>query len=157
LNIDIVTRFADADISRLAVLADELVRSQPDVVVAIDPPAALAAKKATASLPIVAAILNDPVRLGLIASYARPGGNVTGILSQVEGLPNVEIARELFPTVAVIGVLVNPANATHQYQREEVEAEKALTRCLWNRMQALDGARALSSVFNLARSAFISL
>ena len=78
------------------------------------------------------------MRLGLIASYARPGGNVTGILSQVEGLPgkHVEIARELFPTVAVIGILVNPANATHQYQREEVEAEKALTRCLWNRVQA---------------------
>jgi putative tryptophan/tyrosine transport system substrate-binding protein len=126
-NIDIVTRYADADITRLAVLADELVRSQPDVIVAIDPPAALAAKKATASLPIVAAILNDPIRLGLIASYARPGGNVTGILSQVEGLPgkHVEIARELFPTVAVIGVLVNPANATHQYQREEVEAVAA--------------------------------
>jgi putative ABC transport system substrate-binding protein len=126
-NIDIVTRYADADITRLAVLADELVRSQPDVIVAIDPPAALAAKKATASLPIVAAILNDPIRLGLIASYARPGGNVTGILSQVEGLPgkHVEIARELFPTVAVIGVLVNPANATHQYQREEVEAAAA--------------------------------
>ena len=96
-NIDIVTRYADADITRLAVLADELVRSQPDVIVAIDPPAALAAKKATASLPIVAAILNDSMRLGLIASYARPGGNVTGILSQVEGLPgkHVEIAREL--------------------------------------------------------------
>jgi putative ABC transport system substrate-binding protein len=126
-NIDIVTRYADADITRLAVLADELVRSQPDVIVAIDPPAALAAKKATASLPIVAAILNDPIRLGLIASYARPGGNVTGILSQVEGLPgkHVEIAHELFPTVAVIGVLVNPANATHQYQREEVEAAAA--------------------------------
>jgi putative ABC transport system substrate-binding protein len=126
-NIDIVTRYADADITRLAVLADELVRSQPNVIVAMDPPAALAAKKATASLPIVAAILNDPMRLGLIASYARPGGNVTGILSQVEGLPgkHVEIARELFPTVAVIGVLVNPANATHQYQREEVEAAAA--------------------------------
>jgi putative tryptophan/tyrosine transport system substrate-binding protein len=126
-NIDIVTRYADADITRLAVLADELVRSQPDVIVAMDPPAALAAKKATASLPIVAAILNDPMRLGLIASYARPGGNVTGILSQVEGLPgkHVEIARELFPAVAVIGVLVNPENATHQYQREEVEAAAA--------------------------------
>src|SRR5262249_24841621 len=93
-NIDIITRYADADITRLSGLADELVRLQPDVIVAIDPPAALAAKKATASLPIVAAILNDPVRLGMIESYARPGGNVTGILSQVEGLPGkqVEIA-----------------------------------------------------------------
>jgi ABC-type uncharacterized transport system substrate-binding protein len=126
-TIDIVTRYADADVARLPALADELLRLQPDLIVAIDPPAALAAAKATASVPIVAAILNDPVRLGLIASYARPGGNVTGILSQVEGLPgkNVEIARELFPRSAVIGVLVNPANATHTYQRQEIEAAAA--------------------------------
>jgi putative ABC transport system substrate-binding protein len=75
-------------------------------------------------LPIVAAILNDPVRLGMIASYARPGGNVTGILSQVEGLPGkqVEIAREVVPGLTVLGVLVNPANATHAFQRQEIEA-----------------------------------
>jgi ABC-type uncharacterized transport system substrate-binding protein len=66
----------------------------------------------------VAAILNDPVRLGLIASYARPGGNVTGILSQIEGLPGkqIDIARELMPAVTVIGVLVNPTNPTNAYQ-----------------------------------------
>jgi putative ABC transport system substrate-binding protein len=123
-KIDIVTRYADSDITRLPALADELVRLQPDLIVAIDPPAALAAKKATASLPIVAAILNDPVRLGLIASYARPGGNVTGILSQVEGLPGkqVEIAKEFVPALTVIGVLINPANATNAYQRQEIEA-----------------------------------
>src|SRR5262249_41967394 len=123
-NIDIITRYADADITRLPGLADELVRLKPDVIVAIDPPAAFAAKKATTSLPIVAAILNDPVRLGMIASYARPGGNVTGILSQVEGLPGkqVEIARDLVPGLTVLGVLVNPANATHGYQRQEIEA-----------------------------------
>ena len=123
-NIDIVTRYADADVTRLPALADELVRLQPDVIVAIDPPAAFAAKKATASLPIVAAILNDPVRLGMIASYARPGGNITGILSQVEGLPGkqVEIVRELVPGLTVLGVLINPANPTNGYQRQEIEA-----------------------------------
>jgi putative tryptophan/tyrosine transport system substrate-binding protein len=126
-TIDIATRYADLDVARLPALADELVRLQPDLIVAIDPPAALAAAKATASVPIVGAILNDPVRLGLIASYARPGGNVTGILSQVEGLPgkHVEIARELLPRIAAIGVLVNPANATHTYQRQEIEAAAA--------------------------------
>ena len=77
-NIDIITRYADADITRLPSLADELVRLQPDVIVAIDPPAAFAAKKATASLPIVAAILNDPVRLGMIASYAGPAATSPG-------------------------------------------------------------------------------
>jgi len=123
-TIDIVTRYADADVARLPPLAEELVRLKPDVIATIDPPAALAAAKATTSVPIVAAILNDPVRLGLVASYARPGGNVTGILSQVEGLPGkqVEIARELFPGIGTLGVLVNPANATHTYQRQEIEA-----------------------------------
>ena len=126
-NIDIVTRYADADSTRLPVLADELVRLRPDLIVALDPPAALAAKKATASIPIIAAILNDPVRLGLIASYARPGGNLTGILSQVEGLPGkqVEIAQELVPAITLIGVLANPANATHAYQRQEIETAAA--------------------------------
>jgi putative tryptophan/tyrosine transport system substrate-binding protein len=122
-NIDIVTRYAEADSTRLPALADELVRLRPDLIVALDPPAALAAKKATASIPIIAAILNDPVRLGLIASYARPGGNLTGILSQVEGLPGkqVEIGQELVPAITLIGVLANPANATHAYQRQEIE------------------------------------
>jgi putative tryptophan/tyrosine transport system substrate-binding protein len=126
-NIEIVTRYADADSTRLPLLADELVRLRPDLIVALDPPAALAAKKATASIPIIAAILNDPVRLGLIASYARPGGNLTGILSQVEGLPGkqVEIAQELVPAITLIGVLANPANATHAYQRQEVETAAA--------------------------------
>jgi putative ABC transport system substrate-binding protein len=129
-NIDIVTRYADADSTRLPVLADELVRLRPDLIVALDPPAALAAKKATASIPIIAAILNDPVRLGLIASYARPGGNLTGILSQVEGLPGkqVEIAQELVPALILIGVLANPANATHAYQRQEIETAAAAKR-----------------------------
>jgi putative ABC transport system substrate-binding protein len=127
-SIDVVTRYADADSTRLPALADELVQLHPDLIVALDPPAALAAKKATASIPIVAAILNDPVRLGLIASYARPGGNVTGILSQVEGLPGkqVEIAQELIPAITVIGMFANPANATHSYQRREIEAAGAV-------------------------------
>ena len=126
-TIDIVIRYADADVARLPALADELVRLQPDLIAAIDPPAALAAARATASVPIVAAILNDPVRSGLVASYARPGGNVTGILSQVEGLPGkqVDIAHELVPGITVIGVLVNPANATHTYQRQEIETAAA--------------------------------
>jgi len=126
-SIDVVSRYADADSARLPALADELVQLRPDLIVALDPPAALAAKKATASIPIVAAILNDPVRLGLIASYARPGGNVTGILSQIEGLPGkqVEIAQEVIPALTVIGMLANPANATHSYQRREVEAAGA--------------------------------
>ena len=123
-NIDIVIRFADADSTRLPALVVELVQLQPDLIVAFDPPATVAARKATASIPIVAAILNDPLRLGLIASYARPGGNVTGILSQVEGLPGkqIEIARQVVPTASIIGVLVNPVNPTNAFQQKETEA-----------------------------------
>jgi putative tryptophan/tyrosine transport system substrate-binding protein len=156
-NIDIVTRYAEADSTRLPTLADELVRLRPDLIVALDPPAALAAKKATASIPIVAAILNDPVRLGLIASYARPGGNLTGILSQVEGLPGkqVEIAQELIPALTLIGVLANPANATHAYQRQEIEAAAA------KRVKVIAAeARSkgdLESAFNSLRAAEVRL
>ena len=122
-NIEIAKRYADTDSARLPALAAELVQLQPNLILAFDPPAAVAARKTTASIPIVAAILNDPLQLGLIASYARPGGNVTGILSQVEGLPGkqIEIARELIPAAAVIGVLVNPTNPTNTYQRREIE------------------------------------
>jgi len=126
-NIEIVTRYADSNTARLPALADELIKLQPNVILAFDPPAAVAARKATASIPIVAAILNDPLQLGLIASYARPGGNVTGILSQVEGLPGkqVEIAQELVPAITAIGVLVNPSNPTNAFQWREIEAAGA--------------------------------
>jgi putative tryptophan/tyrosine transport system substrate-binding protein len=122
-NFDFVYRVADEDYTRLSSLAGELNQLTPNVIVASDPPAALALKKATSSIPIVA-LLNDPIRLGLIASYARPGGNVTGILNQVEGLSAklVEIAVELSPAITVIGLLVNTANATSQAQQRDLEA-----------------------------------
>jgi putative tryptophan/tyrosine transport system substrate-binding protein len=71
-NIEIAKRYADTDSARLPALAAELVQLQPNLILAFDPPAAVAARKTTASIPIVAAILNDPLRLELIASYARP-------------------------------------------------------------------------------------
>jgi putative ABC transport system substrate-binding protein len=126
-NIEIVTRYADADNTRLPALAAELVQLQPSLIVALDPPATVAARKATATIPIIAAILNDPVHLGLIATYARPGGNVTGILSQVEGLPGkqVEMVQKVVPAANSIGVLVNPANPTNAFQQKETESAGA--------------------------------
>jgi putative ABC transport system substrate-binding protein len=161
-NIDIVIRYADTDTTRLPLLAEELVKLKPDLIVTLDPPAALAAKKATASLPIVAAILNDPVRLGLIATYARPGGNITGILSQVEDLPGkqVEIAQELIPTISVIGVLINPTNATHAYQRKEIEAAattKGIKVIAAEARSKVDVEPALSSLRNAKGQAAIVL
>jgi putative ABC transport system substrate-binding protein len=79
-------RYADGDGFRLPLLAEELVRFKPDVIVAATTPGSLAAKQATASIPIIGVNLTDPVGFGLVASEARPGANVTGILFRLEGL-----------------------------------------------------------------------
>lgn len=121
---DIIYRFADTDNAKLAALAEELVRLDPDVIVTLDPDSARAAAKATSSIPIVSAILTDPVSLGLVTSYARPGGNLTGILAAVEGLAGkqIEIAVELIPGITTIGLLINPTNSTSGAQRQQIEA-----------------------------------
>jgi putative ABC transport system substrate-binding protein len=120
---DIAYRFADGDNERLGALAEEAVRLRPDVIMAAQTNAALASSKATQSIPIVSALLVDPVGVGLIASYARPGGNVTGIMVTVEGLSKkqVEIVRDLVPDAATIGLLVNPTNPAVRPQRAEIE------------------------------------
>jgi len=84
-NIDIVPRFAEGYVERLPALAQELVQLRPAIVVAGAVDAAVAARKVTATIPIVSPALADADHLGLIASYARPGGNVTGLESTAGG------------------------------------------------------------------------
>ena len=117
-------RYADGDLARLPLLAAELVRLKPDVVVAGPLAAALATKQVTASIPIVGVNLYDPVGFGLVANEARPGTNVTGILALVEGLAGkqVEIALDLVPSASKMGAVVNVNNPTNLLQRREVEA-----------------------------------
>jgi putative ABC transport system substrate-binding protein len=107
-------RWAEGHYDRLPALAADLVSRKVDVIVTLgSTPAALAAKNATSTIPIVFGVIGDPVGIGLVASLARPGGNLTGFTNiAVELMPKLlDLLSELVPQVGVIALLVNPNNA----------------------------------------------
>jgi putative ABC transport system substrate-binding protein len=112
-NLVIDYRFAESSFDRLPDLAAELVRQNVEIIVATSTPAAVAAKRATTTIPVVMVNIGDPVGLGLIASLPRPGGNVTGISFSV-GLEiigkQLELLKETVPAVRRVAILSNPAN-----------------------------------------------
>jgi putative tryptophan/tyrosine transport system substrate-binding protein len=123
-DFDMVYRIAEGYQDRLPALAKELVGLKPDVILATAVIAAVPARNATSTIPIVCPFLADAVHLGLIASEARPGGNVTGIEPYVGGLPakQMEFAREIVPGTSTIGLLTNSKDPKGAPQTPELEA-----------------------------------
>ncbi len=123
MGVDFVYRFAEGHLGRFPVLAAELVGLGPDVILATVTPAAVATRALTGSIPIVCPLLADAINLGLIASEARPGGNVTGVSFRTQGLTSkqVELALQMIPGVAKIGFLVNVASGVI-IDRQELES-----------------------------------
>jgi putative ABC transport system substrate-binding protein len=147
-NVVIEYRYAEGKFERLPDLAAELVRLRVDLIVAAATPPALAAQKATTSIPIVIIGVGDPVGSGLVSSLARPGGNITG-LSWVAGLEiagkRLELLKEVVPTAARAAVLWNPTNPGEVLMFKQIpEAAQALGLRLqsveWREPRDFEGA-----------------
>ena len=121
-NAAIVYRWTEKPVDRLPELAAELVRRPVGVIVAIAN-AASAAKEATTTIPIVFSVAEDPVKLGLVASLARPGGNLTGIniFSAELAAKRLELVRELLPSVTRIAVLISPSGPSSEATLRDIE------------------------------------
>jgi putative ABC transport system substrate-binding protein len=133
-NVGIEYRWAEGQVDRLPALADELVRAQVTMICAGSPPAALAAKAATTTIPIVFTSGDDPVKLGLVKSFSRPGGNLTGVAVMIDLLSGKRLGllREIVPAATLIAVLLNPnwptSNSTMQ-KRPRVPSDNKSMSC----------------------------
>jgi len=123
-DITIEYRWAEGHPERFAEIAAEFVRSKVDVIVTPSTPAALAAKQATSAIPIVFASAGDPVGTGIVASLARPGGNVTGLSNQSADLAGkrLELLREVVPGLRHLAIMGNAGNPVSVLEMREVQA-----------------------------------
>jgi putative ABC transport system substrate-binding protein len=128
-SITIDYRWGEGKYERLPKLADEFVHMKVDVIVAANAPSAQAAKEVTTTIPIVMTVLVDPAVAGLVASLARPGGNITGLSMIAPDLvgKHLELLKEMVPKISLVAVLGNPANpGTAPQLREAKAAAQAL-------------------------------
>jgi putative ABC transport system substrate-binding protein len=137
-NVIVEYRWAENDNDRLSALAADLVRRHVAVIVAATTSSALAAKAATQTIPIVFRVGVDPVEIGLVASFNRPAGNLTGIanLSSYIATKRLALLHELLPAIASIAILVNPANP--DYAQAETKALQSAAHVLGARVLVLN-------------------
>jgi putative tryptophan/tyrosine transport system substrate-binding protein len=123
-TIRFLPRNAEGSSARLAELAAELVRIKVDIIIGVQTPAVQAAKKVTSEIPIVMATAGDPVGTGLVASLARPGGNITGLSGTTSelGAKNLELIREIAPATKRVTVLANLTDPFTKSFLEQIEA-----------------------------------
>jgi putative ABC transport system substrate-binding protein len=152
-NFTLVIRFADGRADRLPQLAADLVQQRVDVILAGSNPGALAAKRATSTIPIVMVTTGDPVLDGIVPSLARPGGNVTGVtaLGQALNTKRLELIKEVVPGASRVAVLVNPGSVyTPPLVDERARAARALA--LDVRLVEARGPEHLEAVFATMRT-----
>src|SRR5215469_17678321 len=123
-NLTIEYRWAEGRNERFAEMAPEFVQLKVDLIVASTTPAVIAAKQATAIIPIVFATVNDPVSTGVIASLARPGGNLTGLSNQLGDTASkrLELLREIVPGLRRLGIWANVGNPGNVLEMGEIQA-----------------------------------
>jgi putative tryptophan/tyrosine transport system substrate-binding protein len=116
-------RFAEGKLDYLPALAAELVNTKVDLIVTSGTEPAIAARKATSTIPIVLAVIGDAVGVGLVSSLARPGGNVTGqtLVATEQSTKRLELIKEALPGLARVAVFSNPNNASHRLELKELE------------------------------------
>jgi putative tryptophan/tyrosine transport system substrate-binding protein len=122
-NVTMEYRWAEGRYERLPAMAAELVARNVDVIVPVAPPAALAVKAATQTIPVVFFMGSDPVKLGLVPNLNRPGGNITGVSALANDInaKRVQLLHELVPQSSVIAVLVNPSNQNAEPDVRQVQ------------------------------------
>jgi putative ABC transport system substrate-binding protein len=144
-QIKIIPLFSEGRSDTLPTLAAQLVRLEVDVIVAAPTQAVRAAQQATRTIPIVMANTSDPVRLGFVQSLANPGGNITGLSNQAADLgpKQLQLLKELIPTVKQVAILVNPRNPSHErwadYQNPAAQLGMGLEAIEATSDSALDG------------------
>jgi putative tryptophan/tyrosine transport system substrate-binding protein len=154
-NIAIEYRFAEQKSERLPELAADLVRLKVDLIVVTETPVALAAKSATAFIPVVMTNVGDPVGFGLVASLARPGGNVTGVSSLTAelGTKRLEILKDAVPKLGRVGLLRLPrgTSGAQELQLKELRAAAVALKLRLEEIETQLDAKGLESAFRTAK------